>query len=244
MGDVPVETLFPQGRKCFEWGSSGWSWVSGTDAVGGPPHCDFADEGVARVASWWCPDWFGVSLAGVVMDLIGEVGHELGSLCQVGAPDGMVLERFRNAREPGQRTWLGRRELWEAPVEDGGHVAGSAEVSSEAGCQQVAERVFTGFGRQREQVGSEDWPGGFGSESGDVLVDSVELCDAFGSDVLFGCDVEAVGVALNHLEQPGRWAVELAQQTAGRDRRIIAGNDLLQDLGRRAGEMVSDRMTV
>jgi hypothetical protein len=46
--------------------------------------------------------------------------------------------------------------------------------------------------------------------------------------------VEAVGVALDRLEQPGRWVVELAQHGAGGDRRFIAGEDLLQRLGRRA----------
>jgi hypothetical protein len=54
-----------------------------------------------------------------------------------------------------------------------------------------------------------------------------------GSDELFGCHVEAVGVALDRLGKPGRWVVELAQQGAGGDRRFIAGNDLLQRLGRR-----------
>jgi hypothetical protein len=234
MGDLPVETLFPQGRKCFEWGSSGWSWVLGIDSVGGPPHCDFADEGGARVASGWCPDWFGVAVAGVVMDLIGEVSDELGSPRQVSPPDGMGMERWWNAWEPGQRTWIGRRELWEAPVKDGGHVACSAEVSSGGGCLQVAERVFSCFGREGEQVGSEGWPVGFGGEPGEVLVDSVELRHSLGSDELFGCDVEAVGVALDRLKKPGRWVVELAQHSAGGDGRIIAGNDLVQDLGRRA----------
>jgi hypothetical protein len=42
--DIPVEALFPQGRKHFELGSSGWSWILGIDAVGGSPHCDFANE--------------------------------------------------------------------------------------------------------------------------------------------------------------------------------------------------------
>jgi hypothetical protein len=46
-GDMPVEALFPQGRERFELGSSGWSRVLGIDAVGGPPHCDFANEGGA-----------------------------------------------------------------------------------------------------------------------------------------------------------------------------------------------------
>ncbi len=144
------------------------------------------------------------------------------------------MERWWNAREPGQRTWVGRRELWEAPVEDGGHVACGSEVASAGGCQQVAEWMLTGFGREGEQVGSQGWPGGFVGESGDVLVGLVELCDGLGSDELFGCDVEAVGVALDRLEQPGRWIVELAQHGAGGDRRFIAGEDLLQRLGRRA----------
>jgi hypothetical protein len=43
--DMPVEVLFPQRGEGFELASSGWSWVVGIDAVGGPPHCDFADEG-------------------------------------------------------------------------------------------------------------------------------------------------------------------------------------------------------
>ena len=141
---------------------------------------------------------------------------------------------FWNAGEPGQRTWVGRRELWEAPVEDGGHVACGFEVASAGGCQQVAEWVFTGFGREGEQVGSQGWPAGFSGESGNVVVGLVELRDDLGSDELFGCDVEAVGVALDRLEEPGRWVVELAQQGAGGDRRFIAGEDLLQGLGRRA----------
>ena len=93
--DIPVEALLPQGRERFELAfSSGGSGVLGIDDVGGPPHGDFADEGGALVTSRWCPDWLGVSLAGVVMDLIGEVGDELGSLCQVSPPDGLVMQRF------------------------------------------------------------------------------------------------------------------------------------------------------
>jgi hypothetical protein len=75
------------------------------------------------------------------------------------------MQRFWYAWEPGQRTWVDRRELWEAPVEDGGHVACGFEVASGGGGHHVAEWVFTGFGRQREQVGPEGWPGRFGGES-------------------------------------------------------------------------------
>ena len=49
--DISVEALFPQDRERFELGSSGWSRVLGIDAIGGPPHCDFADEGGVEVAS-------------------------------------------------------------------------------------------------------------------------------------------------------------------------------------------------
>ena len=45
-GEMPVEALFPQGGGCIELASSsGWSRVLRIDAVGGPPHCDFANQG-------------------------------------------------------------------------------------------------------------------------------------------------------------------------------------------------------
>src|SRR5215218_5710360 len=72
--DIPVEALFPEGRERFELGSSGWARILGIDAVGGPPHCDVTDEGCARVTSRRCPDGLGGILAGVVLDLVGEVG--------------------------------------------------------------------------------------------------------------------------------------------------------------------------
>ena len=177
---MPVEVLFPEGRERFEWGSSSWSGVLGIDAVGGAPHCDVADEGAAGVNSRCGPDWWGVTLAGVILDVVGEVGNQLGSPCQVVAPDGMGMERLWNVREPGQRTWVGRRELWEAPVEDGGHVAGSIEVSSGGGRHQVAEGVLSSFGREGEQMGPQGRPSRFGGESGNVVVGLVELCDALG----------------------------------------------------------------
>jgi hypothetical protein len=148
---MSVEALFPQGGGCIELASSsGWSRVLRIDPVGGPPHCDFANKGGARIASRWCPDWLGVTLAGVILNLAGEVGNQLGPLCQVAPPERMGMERWWNAWEPGQRTWVDRRELWEPPVKDGGHVACGFEVASGGGCQHVAEWVFTGFGREAE----------------------------------------------------------------------------------------------
>jgi len=146
----------------------------------------------------------------------------------------MGMQLWWNAGEPGQRTWVGRRQRSEAPVDDGGHVACGFEVASADGCQYVAEWVLSGFGRQVEEVCSEGRPGGFSGESGDVLVGLVELCDGSGSEELFGCDVEALGVALDGIVEPGRGVVELAQLGAGGDGRFIAAEDLLQRLGRRA----------
>jgi hypothetical protein len=75
---LPVEVLFPQGRERFELAScSGGSRVLGMDAVGRPPHCNFANEG--RGVSSRFPDWRGVTLAGVVLDLVGEVGDDFDS---------------------------------------------------------------------------------------------------------------------------------------------------------------------
>jgi hypothetical protein len=146
-GDMPVEALFPEGRERFGLAYSGWSRVLGIDAVGGSPHCDFADEGPARVASRRCPGWLVSTSVGVILDLVREVGNQLRSLCQVASPDGIGLEGCWDAREPGQRTWVGWRERCEAPVEDGRHIVCSSEVASAGGCQQVAEWVFPCFGR-------------------------------------------------------------------------------------------------
>jgi hypothetical protein len=100
----------------------------------------------------------------------------------------------------------------------------------------VTERVFTGFGGEGEHVCSQGWPGGFSGESGDVFGRVWSSCaDGLWSCELFGCDVEAVGVALDRLEKPCRWVVELAKHGAGGDRRFIAGEDLLQRLAWRAG---------
>ena len=101
-----------------------------------------------------------------------------------------------------------------------------------------------GFGGEREQVGSQGWPGGFGGESGDVLVGLVELCDGLGSEELFGCDMEAVGVALDRLEKPGRWVVEFAQHGAGGTGASSRARICCSVSVGVRGEMVSGRMRV
>jgi hypothetical protein len=130
-----------------------WSRVLGIDAVGGSPHCDFANEGVVTT-SRSSPRWRTATLAGVILDLLGKVGDKFGSPCQVAAPDRIGMQRCWNAWEPGQRTSVGRRERREAPVEDGRHIVCGSKVASAGGCQQVMEWMLAGFRRQSEQVGS------------------------------------------------------------------------------------------
>ena len=114
--------------------ASGWPQVLGIDAVGGTPYCDFANEG-GGMTSGCSPGWQAVTVAGVILHLVGEVGDNLRSLCQVASPDGMVMEGWWDAREPGQRTWVDRRQLWEAPVEGGRHIVCGSKVGSGRGCQ-------------------------------------------------------------------------------------------------------------
>ena len=183
-------------------------------------------------------------MVGMILDLVGEVGDQLRSLRQVGPPRGMAVESCWYAGQPRKRTSVDRRQLWEAPVEDGGHVACGFEVATGGRCLQVAERVFTGLRRQVEEVGSQGRPGGFRGESGDVLIGLVELCEGLRSDKLLGCDVEAVGVALDRLEEPAAGSLSprstvLAETGVSSRPRICSS----VSLGVR-GEMVSGRMRV
>ena len=133
---MPVESLFPQGGSCIELASSfsGWSRVLGIDAVGGSPYCDFANEG-GGMTSGCSPGWRVVTSAGVVLDLVGEGGDKLGSLCQVAAQTGSA---WSASGMPGsQGSGPGSVERGEAPVEDGGHIVRGSEVASGSGCQQV-----------------------------------------------------------------------------------------------------------
>jgi hypothetical protein len=90
---MPVEALFPQGGGCIELAStSGWSRVLRIDPIGGPPHCDFANQGGGKLPRC-SPDWRTLTVADVILDLLGEVGDKLRSLCQVDPPEGIGMER-------------------------------------------------------------------------------------------------------------------------------------------------------
>jgi len=75
VGEASVEVVLPEGRSCLQLSCSGGSWVVGVDAVGGPPHSDFTNDGCVPAAARRRPHWLGVVLAGGVLDLIGEVGN-------------------------------------------------------------------------------------------------------------------------------------------------------------------------
>jgi hypothetical protein len=79
-GDMPVESLFPEGGGCIKLASSaGWSRILGIDAVGGSPYCDFANK-CGGMTSCCSPGRRAVTLAEVILDRVGEIGDKLGSL--------------------------------------------------------------------------------------------------------------------------------------------------------------------
>jgi hypothetical protein len=188
----------------------------GGDADGGTPDGDLPKKGGSRVAARRCPYRLFAVLTGAVSNLICEADHELRPLRQILTPNVMLMKRFRYAGKPRQRSWVSRCGLWEAPVEYGGHVFCGVEFSSGGGSLEVEEWVFTGFSRQREEVCSEGRPRRLAGEFGDDLVGSgVKHVNDLGSEELLGRDMEAVGVALNGLEQPGRRVAEFSQHGAG-----------------------------
>ena len=78
-------------------------------------------------------------------------------------------------------------------------------------------------------------PVGSSDQAGDVSVDVVEVSDGLRSDGLFGGEVEGVGVALDRVEEPDGGVIKFTQLGGGRGGGVVAGEDLLQGLGRRVG---------
>ena len=59
--------------------------------------------------------------------------------------------------------------------------------------------------------------------------------DDLGSEGVLGGRAEAVDVALDSVEQPGRGVGEITEQGAGGGGSVVAGEDLLKDVNRGAG---------
>jgi hypothetical protein len=244
VGNSSVEVLSPVVCSRLELRSAGCSWVVGVDAVRRTPDGHLPEQAGARAAVWECPGGCSVGSAGLFSDAVGEVGDELGTLGEVVAPDRIDLESGWDARQPWQRPVIGCRGLRKSPVEDGGHVASGGEVAALSSIVEMAERVVACFGGEVEEVGSEGGPGRFAGEAGDVAINRVEVGNNLRSEEVFGGGVAAVGVALDSVEQPGGRVAEFTQGRRGGGRRVVAGQDLLQGLGRRRGATAAGRITL
>ena len=170
-------------------------------------------------------------------DVAGEVGDQSGSLGQVVTPFGMVLERCGDSAEPGQRCPIvGGCGFGEAPVEDGGHVSGGAEVPPEGGLVEVDQGMLAGLRGQGDQVSTEGGPGRLVGDPGHDLVGLVvERLDGARSDDVFGGDVQPVGVAEDGLVEPDRGVAEFSELGGGGGGGFVAGQDLFEQLGGGAG---------
>jgi hypothetical protein len=61
------------------------------DAVGGPPHGDYTDDGEVRAAARRRPIRQRVVLTGLISNVIGKVDHQPGLLGQILTPNGMIM---------------------------------------------------------------------------------------------------------------------------------------------------------
>ena len=74
-GETSVAVALPESRSCLQLCCSGWSRIAGADAVGGPPHRNFTDQGEVRAATRRHLHKLGIVLAGLTSDPIGNVGN-------------------------------------------------------------------------------------------------------------------------------------------------------------------------
>ena len=107
------------------------------------------------------------------------------------------------------------------------------EFAASGGCVQVEEWVLTGLRCQGEQVCPEGRPGRLVGDVGHDLVGSaVEHLNDLGSEELLGCHLNAVGVTPGGVKQPSSRVAPFPQHRGGRGGGVIAGEDLLEHLGR------------
>ena len=92
MGDALLEALSPFDRISLQLFGSRGSMVVRVDAVGGPPHRDLTDEGGAQLSARRRPCRLGCFVEGVVSDVMGEVGDQVGSVGQVVTPFRLSLD--------------------------------------------------------------------------------------------------------------------------------------------------------
>jgi hypothetical protein len=95
--DLPVEVVLPEGGNGVWLCWSGWSAVVGVGAVGGPPDGDFTDDRGVQMSARRRPNGLGAVPAGVMSNVPGEDGDQLGPLCQVVTPFRVISDRLGNS---------------------------------------------------------------------------------------------------------------------------------------------------
>jgi hypothetical protein len=93
VADASIEMLLPFGRSGRQLFWSGGAAVVGVDAIGGPPHSDFTKEGGAQRTALRHPMGLSAVVVGVMSNVVGEVGDQLGPPPQVLPPVGVIVDR-------------------------------------------------------------------------------------------------------------------------------------------------------
>ena len=146
----------------------------------------------------------------------------------------MVAQPLRDAGEPRQRALAGVAEagVVEPPVQDGGPVVGGVEFPAAGGCRQLGDRVGAVCGEQ-QQMGAEGGPCRLVDEAGhNLLGRDIQRLDDFPSGQVFGGHLEGVDVVAGGVCEPDGRVVLVALQGGGGPRCAVAGQDLLEQLGR------------
>ncbi len=97
VGDASIEMLLPFGRSGRQLFWSGRAAVMGVDAIGGPPHGDFTNESGAQRTVLRHPMGLSAVVGGVMSNVVGEVGDQLGPPGQVLRPVWVIVDRLGNS---------------------------------------------------------------------------------------------------------------------------------------------------
>ena len=146
----------------------------------------------------------------------------------------MVAQPLRDAGQPRQRSLAGVAVagVVEPPVQDGGPVVGGVEFPAAGGCRELGDRVGAVRGEQ-QQMGAEGGPGRLVDQAGhNLLGRDVQRLDDFASGQVFGGHLEGVDVVAGGVCEPDGRVVLVALQGGGGPGRVVAGQDLLEQLGR------------
>ena len=168
-------------------------------------------------------------------NLVGQRADQVGSGGQIVPPHRMVAQPLRDAGEPRQRSRAGVAVagVVEPPVQDGGPVVGRVEFPAAGGCGQLGDRVGAVRGEQ-QQMGAEGGPGRLVDQTGhNLLGRDIQRLDDFASGQVFGGHLEGVDVAGGGVAEPDGRVVLVALQGGGGPGRVVAGQDLLEQVGRR-----------